>query len=61
MSTYGMALILPGLNPYEVTGVYTGALTSSPGLAAALESAREHAAQLTEDYDSLSERKNRKY
>ena len=57
MSTYGMALILPGLNPYEVTGVYTGALTSSPGLAAALESAREHAAQLTEDYDSLSERK----
>ena len=57
MSTYGMALILPGLNPYEVAGVYTGALTSSPGLAAALESAREHAAQLTEDYDSLSESK----
>jgi putative transport protein len=57
ISTYGMALILPGLNPYEVTGVYTGALTSSPGLAAALESAREHAAQLTEDYDSLSESK----
>ena len=57
MSTYGMALILPGLNPYEVAGVYTGALTSSPGLAAALESAREHAAQLTEDYNSLSESK----
>ena len=57
ISTYGMALILPGLNPYEVTGVYTGALTSSPGLAAALESTREHAAQLTEDYDSLSESK----
>jgi len=38
MATYGMALILPGINSYEVTGVYTGALTSSPGLAAALES-----------------------
>jgi putative transport protein len=52
-----MALILPGINSYEVTGVYTGALTSSPGLAAALESAREHSSQLAENYDSLSERK----
>lgn len=57
VATYGMALILPGINSYEVTGVYTGALTSSPGLAAALESAREHSSQLIENYDSLSERK----
>ena len=57
VTTYGMALILPGINSYEVTGVYTGALTSSPGLAAALESAREHSSQLVENYDSLSERK----
>jgi len=57
MATYGMALILPGINSYEVTGVYTGALTSSPGLAAALESAREYSSQLAENYDSLSERK----
>jgi putative transport protein len=56
-ATYGMALILPGVNSYEVTGVYTGALTSSPGLAAALESTREHSSQLAENYDSLSERK----
>jgi len=55
--TYGVALILPGISSYEVTGVYTGALTSSPGLAAALESAREHSSQLVENYDSLSERK----
>ena len=58
--TYGMALILPGINSYEVTGVYTGALISSPGLAAALESAREHSFQLAENYDSLSERKKQK-
>ena len=57
VTTYGMALILPGINSYEITGVYTGALTSSPGLAAALESAREHSSQLVENYDSLSERK----
>lgn len=61
ITTYGMALILPGISSYEVTGVYTGALTSSPGLAAALESAREHSSQLVENYDSLSERKKRNY
>lgn len=57
VTTYGMALILPGVNSYEVTGVYTGALTSSPGLAAALESAREHSSQLVANYNSLSKRK----
>ena len=60
MATYGMALILPGINSYEVTEVYTGALTSSPGLAADLESAREHSSQLVENHDSLSERKKQK-
>ncbi len=56
-ATYGMVRVLPGMNSYEVAGVYTGALTSSPGLAAALESAREQSSQLAENYDSLSERK----
>ncbi len=43
MATYGMVLISPINNPYEVSGVYTGALTSSPGLAAAIETAIDHA------------------
>lgn len=34
---YIMVLISKGQNPFAVSGVYTGALTSSPGLAAALE------------------------
>lgn len=34
---YMMTLLSKGQNPYAVSGVYTGALTSSPGLAAALE------------------------
>ncbi|WHH60619.1 hypothetical protein [Petroclostridium sp. X23] len=34
---YIMAVLMPGQNPFEVTGAYTGALTSSPGLGAALE------------------------
>ncbi len=43
MATYGMVLISPADNPYEVSGVYTGAMTSSPGLAAAIETAKAHA------------------
>lgn len=43
IATYGMVLITPINNPYEVSGVYTGALTSSPGLAAAIETAIDHA------------------
>lgn len=40
-------------NPYEVSGVYTGALTSSPGLAAAIETAKEHATHRVEEYPTL--------
>lgn len=36
--TYIMTLISKGQNPFAISGIYTGALTSSPGLAAALES-----------------------
>lgn len=43
IATYSMVLLSPIDNPYEVSGVYTGALTSSPGLAAAIETARDHA------------------
>ncbi len=37
LACYLSMFILPGLSPYAVAGVYTGALTSSPGLGAALE------------------------
>jgi len=35
--TYLMTLVSPGQDPFAVSGVYTGALTSSPGLGAAIE------------------------
>ncbi len=35
--TYLMVMASPGQNPFEVSGVYVGALTSSPGLGAAIE------------------------
>ncbi|MCT4620724.1 MAG: hypothetical protein N4A62_15220 [Marinisporobacter sp.] len=58
-STYGMTLLSTSLgveaNPYEISGVYTGALTSSPGLAAAIETARGHATHKAEIYENMSE------
>lgn len=37
VTTYLMALLSSGQDPFAVAGVYTGALTSSPGLGAAIE------------------------
>ncbi|QZY57548.1 hypothetical protein K7H06_15530 [Crassaminicella profunda] len=58
-ATYGMTLLSPALglssNPYEISGVYTGALTSSPGLAAAIETAKGHATHKGEEYDSMND------
>lgn len=53
-ATYCLTVLLEDANPYEVSGVYTGALTSSPGLAAAIETANIQAAMRIEHYDSLS-------
>jgi len=52
-TTYGCTLMMNGANPYEVSGVYTGALTSSPGLAAAIETAKEHATHRVEEYPTM--------
>lgn len=60
-TTYGMTLFSPGANPYEVSGVYTGALTSSPGLAAAIETARGHATQWSSTYGSLNDDEKMKF
>lgn len=53
-TTYVLTLASQNANPYEVSGVYTGALTSSPGLAAAIETAKGHAESRTLDYESLN-------
>lgn len=39
---YLMVLALPGQDPFALSGVYTGALTSSPGLGAAIEAVEVH-------------------
>lgn len=53
-ATYMMTLASDNANPYEVSGVYTGALTSSPGLAAAIETAKGHAVERTEHYETAT-------
>ncbi|WZL72800.1 hypothetical protein QBE52_17325 [Clostridiaceae bacterium 35-E11] len=52
-ATYGMTVLSSNASPYEVSGVYTGALTSSPGLAAAIETARGHATHWSNKYETL--------
>lgn len=54
--TYGATLVVNSGNPYEVAGVYTGALTSSPGLAAAIETGNKTALEHIEGYDKLETR-----
>jgi putative transport protein len=59
-ATYGMTLFTTNVldsdsTPYEVSGVYTGALTSSPGLAAATETATEHATKVVSEYESMND------
>ncbi len=53
-ATYAATALLPNSNPYEVAGVYTGALTSSPGLGSAIETAEVHATDYANNYENLS-------
>lgn len=57
-ATYMASNLVKGTNPYEVVGLYTGALTSSPGLAAALETAEKHATDEMGKYNKISDVKD---
>lgn len=52
-ATYACTAFVKGTNPFAVTGVYTGAMTSSPGLASALETAENRAAEMADNYAEL--------
>ncbi|MGB3366605.1 MAG: hypothetical protein WBA54_03875, partial [Acidaminobacteraceae bacterium] len=59
-TTYVMTLASASSNPYEVSGVYTGALTSSPGLAAAIETAKGHATVRSKEYETATMKEKQK-
>lgn len=60
-ATYGATFFSNDANPYEVSGVYTGALTSSPGLAAAIETAKGHATERVALYESMDSKEKEKF
>ncbi|CAH2211814.1 aspartate-alanine antiporter-like transporter [Tepidibacter aestuarii] len=60
-TTYGMTICANEANPYEISGVYTGALTSSPGLAAAIETARGHATEKVKEFENMSIDERKKF
>ncbi len=61
VTTYGATFFSKDANPYEVSGVYTGALTSSPGLAAAIETARGHATEKVSEYETMTNKEKEKF
>jgi putative transport protein len=54
-ATYGMVLIGSGSDNYQIAGTYTGALTSSPGLGAALETTIDDAKHKANNFSELPE------
>ncbi len=54
-ATYASTAFIKNTNPFAVSGVYTGAMTSSPGLASALETAESRASEMADHYDELSD------
>ena len=52
-----LALLSSNISSGEIIGVYTGALTSSPGFAAALETTREQTLDQIDKYELLSKKK----
>lgn len=56
-ATVGMTKVLPQFSPYKISGTYTGAMTSSPGLAADLEATQKEAKNKADHYTELSDKK----
>jgi Predicted permease len=52
--TYGFLATNKNYSPHQVSGIYAGALTSSPGLAASLDAAKEHGNEIVSTYSSMS-------
>ena len=55
-ATYMCTAFCKDTNAYAVAGVYTGAMTSSPGLASALETAQIHSSELADNFSEKSDK-----
>lgn len=54
LGSFGGMKLIDKATAYEFSGVYVGALTSSPGLGAALETAEDHAKIVAADYENAT-------
>lgn len=54
VATYGYLVANKQLSSYQISGIYAGALTSSPGLAASLDTVKNKADIVAQKYPSLS-------
>lgn len=55
VASYGFSKALKNMSPYQITGTYTGALTSSAGLAAATESSEAESKHSAANFANLDE------
>ena len=55
VASYGFSKALKNMSPYQITGTYTGALTSSAGLAAATESSESESKHSAANFENLDE------
>lgn len=60
VASYGFSQVLDNLSPYQITGTYTGALTSSAGLAAATESSDSESRRLAQDFAGQDQKAQKK-
>ena len=60
VSSYGFSQALDNLSPYQITGTYTGALTSSAGLAAATESSDTESRRVAQNFQNENEKTKKK-
>jgi putative transport protein len=60
IASYGFSQAMDNISPFQVTGTYTGALTSSAGLAAATESSESESRQIGESYAQQPEKAQKK-
>ncbi|AYZ74001.1 hypothetical protein EGX98_08155 [Fusobacterium necrophorum] len=56
VTSYGFSKILENMSPFQITGTYTGALTSSAGLAAATESSELESKHMASHFAELDDK-----
>lgn len=60
VSSYGLSKLFSNISPYQITGTYTGALTSSAGLAAAIESSEIESKRIMTEFPKLENKTKQK-